>query len=511
MILIRNIKVNIGEDLRDVLEKKLKSKNFTYKIYKHSIDARREVYHNYQVLVDGDRIKLKGLDWEDFEEENFETTSNGNGKTVTVVGAGPSGLFVAYFLAEHGAKVNVIERGSPIEVRAKEVERLMENGILNVDSNIQFGEGGAGTFSDGKLTSRSKDKRSHYVFDVLVKHGAPEDILYEKMPHAGTDVLRQVIINMRKYMESIGVKFFYNEKFEEFIYEENSKGERNVVGIKTTKNSYLSDYIVLALGNSARDTFEYLNKEMEMKSKPFAVGFRIEHLQEYIDKTQYKEHYKDLPRASYTLRAKSGERSIYTFCMCPGGVVVPEMSEENTVVVNGMSYHARDLENGNSAVVVTVDENDYGNGNLDGMYFQREIEKKTYDLGGGDYHAPVMLARDFVEKRETKEFKNVKPSYKPGFKIENLWEIYPKEISEALREGLIEMDRKMEGFLDGAVLTGCETRTSSPVRIVRDENMKSSIENVYPIGEGAGYAGGIISSAIDGVKCAIEILEEKCH
>lgn len=509
MILIRNIKVNIGEELREVLEKKLKSKNFTYKIYKHSIDARREVYHNYQVLVEGDRIKLKGLDWDEFHEETFETKADGSNKTVTVVGAGPAGLFTAYFLAEHGAKVNVIERGSPIEVRAKEVERLMEDGILNVDSNIQFGEGGAGTFSDGKLTSRSKDKRSHYVFDVLVKHGASEDVLYEKMPHAGTDVLRQVIINMRKYMESIGVKFFYNEKFEEFIYEET--GDKNAVGIKTTKDTYLSDYIVLALGNSARDTFQYLNGEIDMKSKPFAVGFRVEHLQEYIDKTQYKEHYKDLPRASYALKAKSGDRSIYTFCMCPGGMVVPAMSEENTVVVNGMSYHARDLQNGNSAVVVTVDENDYGDGNLDGMYFQREIEKKTYDLGGGGYIAPAMLAKDFVERRETKEFGKIKPSYSPGVKIENLWEIYSKDLGEALREGLIEMDRKMEGFLDGAVLTGCETRTSSPVRMVRDENMKSSIENVYPIGEGAGYAGGIISSAIDGVKCAIEILEEKCH
>lgn len=509
MILIRNIKVNIGEELREVLEKKLKSKNFTYKIYKHSIDARREVYHNYQVLVEDDRIKLKGLDWDEFHEETFETKADGSRKTVTVVGAGPAGLFAVYFLAEHGAKVNVIERGSPIEVRAKEVERLMEDGILNVDSNIQFGEGGAGTFSDGKLTSRSKDKRSHYVFDVLVKHGAPEDILYEKMPHAGTDVLRQVIINMREYMKSIGVKFFYNEKFEEFIYEET--GDKKAVGIKTTKDTYLSDYIVLALGNSARDTFQYLNGEIDMKSKPFAVGFRVEHLQEYIDKTQYKEHYKDLPRASYALKAKSGDRSIYTFCMCPGGMVVPAMSEENTVVVNGMSYHARDLQNGNSAVVVTVDENDYGDGNLDGMYFQREIEKKTYDLGGGGYIAPAMLAKDFVERRETKEFGEIKPSYSPGVKIENLWEIYPKDLSEALREGLIEMDRKMEGFLDGAVLTGCETRTSSPVRMVRDENMKSSIENVYPIGEGAGYAGGIISSAIDGVKCAIEILEEKCH
>lgn len=509
MILIRNIKVNIGEELREVLEKKLKSKNFTYKIYKHSIDARREVYHNYQVLVEGDRIKLKGMDWDEFHEETFETKTDGSNKTVTVVGAGPAGLFAAYFLAEHGAKVNVIERGSPIEVRAEEVERLMEDGILNVDSNIQFGEGGAGTFSDGKLTSRSKDKRSHYVFDVLVKHGAPEDILYEKMPHAGTDVLRQVIINMRKYMKSIGVKFFYNEKFEEFIYDET--GDKKAVGIKTTKDTYLSDYIVLALGNSARDTFQYLNGEIDMKSKPFAVGFRIEHLQEYIDKTQYKEHYKDLPRASYSLKAKSGDRSIYTFCMCPGGMVVPAMSEENTVVVNGMSYHARDLQNGNSAVVVTIDEKDYGDGNLDGMYFQREIEKKTYELGGGGYIAPAMLAKDFVEIRETKEFGEIKPSYSPGVKIENLWEIYPKDLGEALREGLIEMDRKMEGFLDGAVLTGCETRTSSPVRMVRDENMKSSIENVYPIGEGAGYAGGIISSAIDGVKCAIEILEEKCH
>ena len=509
MILIRNIKVNIGEELREVLEKKLKSKNFTYKIYKHSIDARREVYHNYQVLVEGDRIKLKGLDWDEFHEETFETKADGSNKTVTVVGAGPAGLFAAYFLAEHGAKVNLIERGSSIEVRAEEVERLMKDGILNVDSNIQFGEGGAGTFSDGKLTSRSKDKRSHYVFDVLVKHGAPEDILYEKMPHAGTDVLRQVIINMREYMKSIGVKFFYNEKFEEFIYEETD--DKNAVGIKTTKDTYLSDYIVLALGNSARDTFQYLNGEIDMKSKPFAVGFRIEHHQEYIDKTQYKEHYKDLPRASYALKAKSGDRSIYTFCMCPGGMVVPAMSEENTVVVNGMSYHARDLQNGNSAVVVTVDENDYGDGNLDGMYFQREIEKKTYELGGGGYIAPAMLAKDFVERRETKEFGEIKPSYSPGVKIENLWKIYPKVITEALREGLMEMDRKMEGFLDGTVLTGCETRTSSPVRMERDENMKSSIENVYPIGEGAGYAGGIISSAIDGVKCAIEILEEKCH
>lgn len=506
MILIKNIKVKVGEDLLSVLSKKLKTNDFKYKIYKHSIDARREVFHNYQVLVEGKGLKLKGLEYEEYIEENFETSGSGEGKKVVVVGAGPAGFFAAHFLREHGAEVEVVEMGSPVEKREIEVESLMKNGILDENSNVQFGEGGAGTFSDGKLTSRSKDKRSRYVFDVLVKNGANEDILYEKMPHVGTDVMRRVIINMREYLKNLGVKFNYNEKFLEFIFE-----NEKVVGIRTDKREIRADYIVLALGNSSRDSFSYLSTKLKMESKPFAVGFRIEHIQEYVDKTQYKEHYHDLGRAFYSLKAKSENRSIYTFCMCPGGLVVPAMSEKETVVVNGMSYHKRDLENANSAVVCTVSKEDFGEEILGGVKFQREIEKKTFELGGGGYFAPVMLARDFAENKTTKELGKIIPSYTPGYKIADLREIYPENITRALQKGLLEMDRKMKGFLDDSVLTGSETRTSCPVRILRDEKLRSSIENVYPIGEGAGYAGGIISSAIDGVKSAINILEDTCH
>lgn len=513
MIILRNIKIPYDKDqgfLREKIEKEINKKDFDFKIYKKSLDARKGLNFVYQVVID---LELDEIDKKvqkrlknnlaAFKEEKLQVENKNEVKSAVIVGTGPAGLFAAYLLAKKGVKVTLIERGKPVDERVKDIEVLHKTGVLNEESNVQFGEGGAGTFSDGKLTSRSKDKRMGQIFDIFVDHGAPEEILYEQKPHIGTDILRDVIKNMRKEIESLAGTYHFSEKFLDF---EANGGK--VSKIITDKADYRADAYILALGNSARDTFRTLDGHGLLESKPFAVGFRIEHLRKDIELAQFGMNSDKLPGATYQLNVtdKDFDHSVYTFCMCPGGYVVNSSSIEGQVCVNGMSYHDRDGDNSNSAVVATIDEKIYGQGNLAGMDFQNEIEKKAYEMGGGK--APVQRLGDFMEGRVTEKLGKVKPTFIPGYVFAGLNEIYSESINKAIKNALKVMDKRVKGFAsDDAILTGVETRTSSPVRIVRENYRTEKYKNLYPIGEGAGYSGGIISSALDGIKCAIEILE----
>lgn len=511
MLLLRNIKIpyDAGKDqLKKEIEKTINKKIDTYQIYKKSIDARKGIYYVYQVLIDTDlstkTIKKLKNNISDYKEENLLVENKNKIKTALIVGAGPAGLFSAYTLAKAGVKVTIIEQGEKVEKRIKSIEDFINTGRLNEKSNIQFGEGGAGTFSDGKLTSRSKDKRSREIFRILVENGAPEDILYEHLPHIGTDLLRKVVINIRKSIEAMGGVFHFEEKFIDLEIK-NDKIDKLI----TDKDTYEADEYILALGNSARDTFIMLDKYIDISQKAFAVGFRIEHLQDDINFSQYKIRDNRLPQASYQLNYSNKEKgfSVYSFCMCPGGFVVNASSEEDELCVNGMSYHDRSNINANSAIVCTVSSDIFGSSKLAGIYFQREIEKKAFILGGSDNKAPVQRLGDFFDNKISDNFGKVHPSIKNGYKFSNLNEIYPEKINSAIKEALLVFDKKLAGFADSdAILTGVETRTSSPIRIER-ENYSTKYKNLRPIGEGAGFSGGIISSALDGLKCAIEILE----
>ena len=429
-------------------------------------------------------------------------------KNVVIVGAGPSGLFSALTLVQNGISPIVIEQGESVENRKISVDKFLKNGNLNVLSNVQFGEGGAGTFSDGKLTTGINSPYCKKVLQEFVNFGAPEQILYLSKPHIGTDNLRNVVKNIREYIISKGGQVLFNEKVTNFEIEEGK-----IKAVKCSKRIE-TDSVILAIGHSARDTFKKLyDLGVEIQPKNFAVGVRIEHLQENINIAQYGENpsLKGLPVADYKLiyHAKNG-RTCYTFCMCPGGQVMASNSEENSIVTNGMSNFSRDGKNANSALLVNVMVADYyRNSPLDGMYFQEELEKKAFDLGGKNYNAPAQKVEDFLEDKETTEFGNVRPTYMPGVTGANLNKILPQFVSNTMKEAIVELDKKLHGFANNdAVLTGVETRSSSPVQITRDKTDLNSanVQGLYPCGEGAGYAGGITTSAMDGLKVAESII-----
>ena len=400
MIIIRNIILESDnpEKLKMKIEKLINKKDFSYEIYRKSIDSRKGIKFSYQVLVDIDPTdkelkRIKNADRFEFRQSNIEI--NHPPKEVTIIGAGPSGLFTAYVLSQNGVKVKVYERGEAIEDRIKTIEKFKNTGKLNPESNIQFGEGGAGTYSDGKLTARSKDPRVRMVLETFHKHGAPDDIMIDAKPHIGTDLLREVIINMREEIKSNGGEFYFSHHLDGI-----NITDKKVKNISINGNNIESEAYVIAIGHSARDTFEMLSDKIPMENKNFAVGFRIEHKRQTINNSQYNGKDTDiegnpLPAASYNLSYNDKESglSAYTFCMCPGGYVVNASSEENMTCVNGMSYHDRDGENSNAAIIVTIGEEIYGNNLLDGMRFQREIEKKAFNLTKGD--VPVQKFIDF--------------------------------------------------------------------------------------------------------------------
>lgn len=428
-----------------------------------------------------------------------------------IIGSGPAGLFAGLTLAQHGYRPLILERGSDVDKRAEAVNTFFRLGILDEDSNIQFGEGGAGTFSDGKLTTRIKDGRIGKVLNTFVEEGAPGEILYHSKPHIGTDILKTVTKNIRNRIIELGGEVRFSSKVTDILVEE---GKAKAV-IVNGSEAIESNVIIAALGHSARDTYGMLfEKGVSIVPKPFSIGVRIEHLQSMIDESQYGGFagHPRLGAADYLLAARSSKtgRSVYSFCMCPGGQVVAAASEQGMLVTNGMSEYKRGKKNANSALVVSVSPEDFKSSYpLSGVEFQRIWEGKAYELGGRNFHAPVQLVNDFLQGKVSQVVGGVKPSYSPGIKLCDLHMCLPEYVTLSMKEALMDFDRKIKGFASGdAVLTGVETRTSAPIRMVRKENMESeSIGNFYPVGEGAGYAGGIMSAAVDGMKAAERIME----
>lgn len=495
-----------------IKDKELKS----YTVRKRSLDARKkpDLYYVYTIDFSTENEKLtieksKGKVKKQTEKQYQPPEHGGTGlkNRPVIIGSGPAGLFCAYLLAQEGYLPLVIERGAPVRDRVKDVEKFWESGILNKESNVQFGEGGAGTFSDGKLNTLVKDKegRNRFVLETFVKFGAPEDILYEQKPHIGTDILVRVVEAMRNEIIEKGGEFLFHTQVTDVVPSQN-------LLILSSGKSIKADAAVLAVGHSARDTFEMLySRGIKMEAKSFAVGVRIEHLQSVIDKCMYgREERGFLSPASYKLSEKlSDGRGVYTFCMCPGGYVVNASSETSMLSVNGMSYRNRAGKNANSAVIVTVTKDDYGSDHpLAGVEFQRNLERKAWKAGSGAI--PVQRFEDFRLNRKTEKFGSVIPCSKGSIKPGNVRSIFPEHLSADLEEGILMMGKKIMGFDDkDSILSGVESRTSSPVRILRNEDFVcENAEWIYPCGEGAGYAGGITSAAMDGLKTAEAVIRK---
>ena len=432
-----------------------------------------------------------------------------------VVGAGPAGLFAALTLARAGARPVLIERGKQVEKRVSDVDKLKADGILSPESNIQFGEGGAGAFSDGKLTCGVKSPLLPTVLSTFVAHGAPEEILYDAKPHIGTDLLRNVVASMRKEIQSLGGTVLFETRLDGLLIQNNA-----IRGAILTKDhlsrELTTDFVLLCVGHSARDTMRKLYQQgIQMTQKPFAVGVRIEHPRSFIDQSQYGSFagHPSLGAASYQLTCHTADgRGVYTFCMCPGGYVIPAASQSGGVVTNGMSCHARDADNSNAALLVGVHPGDFGSDHpLAGFRFQQEMEEKAFQAGGGAFRAPAQRVEDFLLGRATEKFGEVIPSYLPGVTPADLREVLPAFVVNNLRSGIRAMNQQLHGFaMPDAVLTGPETRSSSPVRLLRNDSFESvNLTGLYPVGEGAGYAGGIVSAAMDGISAARKLLSRQ--
>jgi uncharacterized FAD-dependent dehydrogenase len=486
-----------------------------FKILKEAIDARRkpDVSRVYSVLAEipDSRTYRKSREVREVSEEQEVPVNPGdlklNGRPV-IVGSGPAGIFAALTLAAAGYKPLVLERGECVEARTAAVDAYWKSGKLDPESNVQFGEGGAGTFSDGKLTTRINDRRCDRVLQEFHRAGAAEEILYKSKPHIGSDVLRQVVANMRGRLIGLGGEIRFGTRVTSVM-----TGGGVVTGVATSGGEEIdAGVVVLAVGHSARDTFASLLKSgITMVPKPFSIGVRIEHPQELINQAQYGAagNNKALGAADYQLFYKNGGRTAYTFCMCPGGIVVASASEPDTVVTNGMSYFARDSENANSAFVVSVEPEDFGSSHaLAGVEFQRLWERRAYELGGRTGAAPVQLLADFLEGRVSKAAGSVKPSYTGNVSFADLNGCLPAFVTSSMKEATAYFDRRLKGFaMNDAILTGVETRTSSPLRIVRGDSLEAvGTAGLYPAGEGAGYAGGIVSAAVDGIRIAEQII-----
>lgn len=488
------------------------------KISKRSVDARNKsdikfVYNVSAVIRSSknyseERLKSHGITVDRRAEIKPVAGSESLSARPVVVGFGPCGMFCAYYLAKYGYRPIVIERGSDTLKRSADVYNFKTHQILNTESNIQFGAGGAGTFSDGKLMTRINDPFCAEVIDTFHKFGAPDDILLEAKPHIGTDHLCGVVDRMRDEIISLGGEIFFDTKLTGV---EQHLGK--VTKIFTTNGEFNCGALVLAIGHSARDTVKMLQScGIDMTAKPFSVGARIEHLQKDIDYAMFGKESDSgiLPHAEYAISAHIGQRGVYTFCMCPGGEVAAAASEEFGIVTNGMSNHARNGKNANSAVCVSVLPEDFG-GSIDGaMNFVRNIEQAAYKAAANTYFAPAQTVGSFLGKMSKNEITSVVPTYMNGkVSMVSLDRVLPEFVSSSLKGGIAALEKKIRGFsANDAVLTAPETRTSSPVRIVRSETFLSiGFENIYPCGEGAGYAGGITSAAVDGIKCAIKIIE----
>lgn len=528
MIQITNLKIKIPHTKEQLLDKAYKLLRvhpqdvLSFRITKRSLDARKKplLYYVYTLEISvkkESRLQKKKLP----KNVSFcnpkkkyapEPSRNEPPKyPPVIIGSGPAGLFCAYSLAKMGYRPVLLERGEEVDTRIKDVETFWNGGPLLSNSNVQFGEGGAGTFSDGKLNTLVHDKegRGRAVLETFVRFGAPEKILYDNKPHVGTDILSTVVKQMRKEIIRLGGKVHFHTLMQEILTEEADGGQK-LTGLQIcdthtgTVRTLQTDLAVLAIGHSARDTFSMLKeKEIPMTAKSFAVGVRVEHLQQMIDENQYGVARDDLPAAAYKLTTTlENGRGVYTFCMCPGGYVVNASSEEGRLAVNGMSYSGRDGKNANSAVIVTVTPEDYGTEDvLAGMNFQRKLEEAAYEAGKGKI--PVQRFKDFKKNQSSVPEDVFVPQMKGAYHWTNLRPVFPDVIAESLEEGIQAFDHKIPGYAsDHTILSGVESRTSSPVRILRDETMQSRVRGVYPCGEGAGYAGGITSAAMDGLKTA---------
>lgn len=547
MIRINQVKMRTGhtpEQLKkkvaEILRVPLGSvKNIS--IYRQSVDARKkpEIFYSYTLdtQVDGEEKVLKNLcKKKQLKEQiqkvtvqkyHFPALGAGIQKNPTViVGTGPAGLFCGYYLALHGYRPILLERGKDVDARQRDVEAFWRGEALNPSSNVQFGEGGAGTFSDGKLNTLVKDKggRNKEVLETFVKFGAKESILYEAKPHIGTDVLCDVVKKMREEIIRLGGQVRFECRMSEVLLSDNK-----VIGVKVNNGEVIDcEQLVLAIGHSARDTFEMLyEKQVPMEAKAFAVGLRVEHPQTMINLSQYGcEDAGELGAAPYKVTAKTSlDRGVYSFCMCPGGYVVNASSEEGRTAVNGMSYSGRDGANANSAIIVAVPPKDFGSEHpLAGIAFQRELEERAYRQGQGKIPAQrygvfkECVDKDLAQEELPREWQEKclrweKEGFAPNCKGEMVWadvsRILPRECNQAFVEGMSAFARQIEGFdREDAILLGVESRTSSPVRIRRDELMQSEIHGIYPCGEGAGYAGGITSAAMDGIRVAEAIASQ---
>ena len=525
MIIVRNLRLGIDET-EDILTqkalRKLKAspeKLVSARLAKRSLDARKknDIHYNCALLLElrGDEARqverAKSPDVALYEEKTYEIPQVSADTRPVVVGFGPAGMFAALVLSLAGARPLVIERGAAVDKRSEKVALFRAAGELDTECNVQFGEGGAGTFSDGKLNTGTKDWRMGWMLSQLHAHGAAESVLYDAKPHIGTDVLIKVVRNIREHIIALGGEIRFETRLEGLIIEEGT-----LRGIEVTdrdgRRRIDCERLILAIGHSARDSFEMLHAQgVPMQAKAFSMGVRIEHRQDDIDLAQYGRERGSLPAADYSLNVHLPDgKSAYTFCMCPGGEVIAAASENGGVVTNGMSYSHRDGENANSAVLVTLGVEDFPyQGPLGGMYWQRDIEKAAYDYGGGNYTAPAQLLGDFLEARPSTGPGTVQPSYRPGVVWGELRQVLPERIWGVLAEAIPALGKKLRGFdAPDAVLTAPESRSSSPVRINRDEYCRSAIAGLYPCGEGAGYAGGISSAAVDGMRCAEAVMRD---
>ncbi|MBP1545350.1 MAG: NAD(P)/FAD-dependent oxidoreductase [Oscillospiraceae bacterium] len=523
-VIISNISLPVGASDIEIILSGLKKAGISQGsavrtgIHKISLDARKQndirvvssVWAELQSPEEERRLCLKRDNCALVDVSEFIPRAKGSIRPegrIAVAGFGPAGMFAALVLAECGYRPVVFERGADVDSRAEAVSEFWSGGKFSEESNVQFGEGGAGTFSDGKLTTRIKDPLCRFVSARLVQMGAPEEILVKAKPHIGTDRLREVVRNIRKEVIRLGGEVRFCSRVEDISVQNGRLKSVTVNGEEIGVSA-----LILAVGHSARDTFEMLaEKGIDMTPKPFAVGARIEHTQQAVDRSLYGVHAGDpvLPQGEYQMSYTKNGRGVYTFCMCPGGTVVPSQSEENTVVTNGMSEFARDGRNANAALVVSVSPDDFGQGVLDGVEFARRIERAAFTAAGSSYCAPACSVGAFLEGRADISGLTVDGTYARGVVPCDFNGFLPSFVTDAMRTGLSVFAKRMNCFGDkGALLTAPETRTSSPVRIIRGENMCSpSAAGLYPCGEGAGYAGGIMSAAVDGVKQACAVME----